>query len=65
MANLISVMRAYEANQRIVQMQDVQERFAVLGFEAGSGTPEQFRNIMRAEIDKWAKVVKEAGIRPE
>ena len=50
---------------RILQLPDIQERFAVQGLEATPSTPEQFRQIMRAEIDKWAKVIRQAGIKAE
>ena len=50
---------------RILQLPEIQERFAVQGLEATASTPEQFRQIMRAEIDKWANVIKQAGIKAE
>ena len=50
---------------RIVQSPEIQERLAVQGFEATLSTPDQFRNIMRAEIDKWAKVIRDAGIQAQ
>lgn len=28
-------------------------------------TPEQFASVIRVEIDKWGRIVKEAGIQPE
>jgi tripartite-type tricarboxylate transporter receptor subunit TctC len=30
-----------------------------------SSSPEEFAAFIRAEMTKWAKVVKDAGIRPE
>lgn len=50
---------------KVLQAPDIQEKFAVQGLEATASTPEQFRSIMRAEIDKWAKVIREAGIKAE
>ena len=35
------------------------------GSEVGGGTPEAFGALIRSETEKWAKVVKQAGIRPE
>lgn len=40
----------------------VKERFAHLGAEAVSDTPDQFGAYLRAEVEKWAKLVKAAGI---
>ena len=33
--------------------------------EAGGIAPEEFAVMIRREIDKWARVVKAAGITPE
>ena len=32
------------------------------GAEAVASSPEQFRTYIRAEIDKWGKVIRAAGI---
>ena len=42
---------------------DVRERFAAAGAETVGGTPESFARRIRAERDKWARVVKAASIR--
>jgi tripartite-type tricarboxylate transporter receptor subunit TctC len=42
---------------------DVKERLIGLGAEPGGTTPEEFSAFIAAEVDKWAKVVKEAKIR--
>jgi len=41
---------------------DMRERLGREGVEVVAGTPEQFGAFFRAEIDKWAKVIKTAGI---
>ena len=41
------------------------KRFAQGGMEPMPGTPEQFSALIRGEMDKWAKVLKAAGIQPE
>ena len=50
---------------RIVQLPDVREKLAAQGAEPLTGTPEQAGAFVRAEIARWAKVVKAAGIRLE
>lgn len=50
---------------RILKMPDLQARLADLGVEVGGGPPEQLAEFQKAEIAKWAKVVKAAGVKPE
>lgn len=50
---------------RVVALPDVKERLAGLGFESVANTPEEFAAYIRAEVNKWAKVVREAGIKVE
>jgi tripartite-type tricarboxylate transporter receptor subunit TctC len=46
----------------ILHMQDVKERFANVGDEIVAGTPEQFAAHIKAELEKYAKVIKDVGI---
>ncbi len=50
---------------RIVKAPDTRERFAGLGADAEGTTPEEFRRYLRADVEKWAKVVKAAGVSAE
>jgi tripartite-type tricarboxylate transporter receptor subunit TctC len=47
---------------RILQLPDVKSRLSELGAEPIGGTPEQFSAHIKAEIEKWAKVIKEANV---
>jgi tripartite-type tricarboxylate transporter receptor subunit TctC len=49
----------------IVQLKDVQEALARQGAEAQTSTPAEFGQFLKTEYAKWARVVKEAGIRME
>ena len=49
----------------ILQMPEVKERFAADGGDPGGNTPEEFARYIRSETEKWAQVVKTAGIKPE
>ena len=42
---------------------DTRERLAQAGNHVVAGPPEEFDAFFRGEIEKWAKVIKEAGIR--
>jgi tripartite-type tricarboxylate transporter receptor subunit TctC len=46
---------------RALNLPDMRERFAQQGAIPGPGTPEDFGNLIRSEIAKWAKVVKASG----
>lgn len=44
---------------------ETRRRYAELGLEIVGSTPEQFAQTIDAELVKWAKVIKVAGIRLE
>ncbi len=48
---------------RIIALPDVKERFATLGLDPVGGTPDDFAQQMRAEGEKWAKVIRAANIK--
>ena len=41
----------------------MREALAKLGVDAGGGTPEAFGTLVRGEIARWSKVIKDAGIK--
>lgn len=49
----------------IFAMDDVKRRFVEQGVDPVGGTPSQLADHLRTEIQKWAKVVKDANIQPE
>jgi tripartite-type tricarboxylate transporter receptor subunit TctC len=49
----------------ILRSPPMQERFISQGAEAAPSTPEELTAFIRSEIERWAKVVKAAGIRIE
>jgi len=48
---------------KIVQNPAIQQRFASLGTVPVGSTPEEFAAFLRAEIDKWAKVIKDSDLK--
>jgi tripartite-type tricarboxylate transporter receptor subunit TctC len=59
------VMKLNAEVLRILAMPDVRERFLALGVEPLGSTPEEFATHIRAQMDKWGKVVKDAGVKAE
>ncbi len=48
---------------RATQLPDVKERLASAGLEPAPGTPEDFARQLRREVERWAGVVKQAGVK--
>ena len=51
--------------RRILKDPANQERFAALGLDIIASTPDEFRDSIKSEIQRWAKVVKDANIKAE
>lgn len=47
---------------RILTLPDTREKFAALGMDPWITTPEQFAGIMRADTEKYARIIKTANI---
>ncbi len=47
---------------RALQSPDVKQLLLTQGLEVRTSTPQEFGSYMRSEFDKWAKVIKTAGI---
>jgi tripartite-type tricarboxylate transporter receptor subunit TctC len=50
---------------RALQDPDIRERLQKLGLDVAGTTPDAFAGIIRAEVAKWSKVVKETGMRAD
>jgi tripartite-type tricarboxylate transporter receptor subunit TctC len=48
---------------RIIQTQEIRERFAAGGLEPSPSTPEESAAMLKREVERWAKVVKQANIK--
>jgi len=46
---------------KALESKDVQERLAGVGCEPFRSTPEQFAQLVRDDLPRWAKIVKESG----
>lgn len=57
--------RLARESARAIDSPEVRERLAGLGFQGAGGTPEQLAVYLKAEIAKWARVVREARVPQE
>ena len=60
------IQRANRDVDKVLTDPDVAQRLFDLGLvNEGAGTPEQLADFLRAERDRWAKLVKDIGLQPE
>ena len=57
------VAKLNSASVKALASADMRERLAAQGADPVGNTPEQFATFIKAEIDKWAKIVKASGAR--
>jgi len=50
---------------KVLRSEDLRKKYAVDGIEAAGGTPADLAVYLKTDFDRWAKVVKAAGIKPE
>jgi tripartite-type tricarboxylate transporter receptor subunit TctC len=50
---------------RVLATPELKERIAQVGAEPVGNTPAEFAKLLDAEYDKWARVAKAAGVKPE
>jgi tripartite-type tricarboxylate transporter receptor subunit TctC len=55
--------RMYAETVKILQMPDIKEIWATQGAELGGMPPAEFDKLVKSEIAKWGKVVKDGGIK--
>jgi tripartite-type tricarboxylate transporter receptor subunit TctC len=59
------IARVSAATIRVVALNDVKDRLQGLGYEPVGGTPGEFAIFISAELNRWPKVIKAAGIKVE
>jgi tripartite-type tricarboxylate transporter receptor subunit TctC len=59
------VSRVHKEAVAVLRIPDIVERLARDGGEVVASMPEEFGAYIRAETEKWAKVARATGIRPE
>jgi tripartite-type tricarboxylate transporter receptor subunit TctC len=48
---------------QVLKMRDVHDKLVELGFDPIGGSPSDFAALLAKETDKWAKVIKAAGVK--
>ena len=59
------VTRLSQELAKVAQQPALRERFAPQGVELSATTPEEFAAIIKSEIPKWGKVLRDANVAPE
>jgi len=59
------VKRLHDELIKALNQPDIRGRIEADGSEPVGSSPEEFRRFMQADLDKWAKVVKESGAKLE
>jgi tripartite-type tricarboxylate transporter receptor subunit TctC len=50
---------------KILVSPEIKERFGRMGVEVVAGTPEHFSGFLKGEVERWARVVRDAGIKAD
>ncbi len=59
------VRKVYLETVKVLALADVRVKFADLGMEVIGNSPDEFAAAIRSEIPKWAKLIKESGIKAD
>ena len=59
------VAKLNDAMVKTLKSPDIRERMTQIGFDVVAGTPDEFGAFMKAEVDRWTRVVQKGGIKPE
>jgi tripartite-type tricarboxylate transporter receptor subunit TctC len=59
------VRKLHMETVKVFALPDVRAKFVDLGVEGVANSPAEFAAIIKSEIPKWAKVIKDAGIRQD
>jgi len=54
----------YREIASVIASPDVKEKMEAIGYEPAAVPPDEFKARIKADMPKWAKVIRDAGIRP-
>ncbi len=49
----------------VLALPAVVQRMTELGADPGGGGPDELARLLRGDVEKWLRVVREAGVKPE
>ena len=56
------VAKVHQEALKVLAQSDMRMKFAQLGLDPAGSSPDALATIIKSDIDKWAKVIKDAGI---
>jgi tripartite-type tricarboxylate transporter receptor subunit TctC len=59
------VERVNAEMNKALQLPDIQARFSQMGFEPAGGSAADFAQAIQRDSQKWSKVIRDAGVKPE
>lgn len=59
------IRKIHAETVKALALSDVRARFADLALESIGNSPEEFAQVIKEEIPKWAKVIKDSGAKPD
>lgn len=60
-----TIERLHREIVRVVALADVRERFTATGLDPVGSTPAELKARMKADLDKWSRIVRQLGLRVE
>jgi tripartite-type tricarboxylate transporter receptor subunit TctC len=60
-----AVERLSEALAKVLHAPEMTEQMAALGAEPGGDTPQAFAAFVKSESERWGKIIRERGIKPD
>jgi tripartite-type tricarboxylate transporter receptor subunit TctC len=57
------VGKLYQEAAKLAAQPDMREKFAQLGLDSVGNPPDELAAIIKSDTAKWAKVIKDAGIK--
>lgn len=59
------IRRIYLDTTKVLEHADLRAKFSDFGLELIGSSPDQFASVIKSEIPKWEKVIKDSGIKPD